>query len=51
MTPRQFVQEEMDHLREVTDGFSPEEFNEFLQQVILELENERQLLCWNDMDE
>ena len=50
MTPRQFVQEEMGHLREVTDGFSPEEFNEFLQQVILELENERQLLCWNDMD-
>lgn len=41
----------MDHLREVTDGFTPEEFNEFLQQVILELENERQLLCWNDMDE
>ena len=45
------MQEEMDHLREVTDGFTPEEFNEFLQQVILELENERQLLCWNDMDE
>ena len=51
MTPRQFVQEEMEYLREVTDGFSPEEFNEYLQQVILELENERQLLCWNEIDE
>ena len=41
----------MKYLREVTDGFSPEEFNEYLQQVILELENERQLLCWNEIDE
>lgn len=51
MTPRQFVQEEMQHLREVTDGFTPEEFDEYLQQVILELENERQLLCWQDIDD
>lgn len=51
MTPRQFVEQEMDRIRELTSGLSEERYDEYLQQLILELENERQLLCWNDMDE
>lgn len=46
MTPRQTVTELMQHIREVTSSLSEEGYAECLDQLIMELEDERQLCCW-----
>lgn len=51
MTPRQFVKEVMQRIREMTDTLSEEEYAEYLEQLIFELEDERQRCCWRDPEE
>lgn len=51
MTPRQFVKEEMQHIREMTSTLIEEEFATYLEQLIFELEDERQRCCWREPEE
>lgn len=51
MTPRQFVKEMMRHVREMTGTLSEEEYAEYLEQLIFELEDEHQKCCWAESEE
>lgn len=51
MTPRQFVKDVMQHIREFTNTLSEEAYNEYLEQLIFELEDERQRCCWTNPED
>lgn len=51
MTPRQFTQEVMRRIREMTDTLSEEEYAEYLEQLVFEIEDERQRCCWGNPKE
>lgn len=51
MTPRQFVKEIMQQIRELTTSLDEDEYSEYLEQLIFELEDERQRCCWKDPEE
>lgn len=47
MTPREFVKQMMDHLHTLTKGMGEEEYNNCLEQLSFEIEDERQQLNWS----
>lgn len=51
MKPRQFVDDVMRYIREMTSSLSEEEYSEYLEQLIFKLEDERQLCSWDDPEE
>ena len=52
MTPRDFAKRAMKHIRELTNGMSEEEYDNCLEQLSLEIEEERQQFCWEpDVEE
>lgn len=46
MTPRQFVHDEMEHICEMTKSLTEEEYCDYLEQLILELTDEREKCLW-----
>lgn len=51
MTPRLFVKDMMQKIRELTNSLSEEDYCEYLEQLIFELEDERQRCCWINPEE
>lgn len=51
MTPRQFVEAAMEQLRELGRSMDDETFCGCLEQLQMEIENERQLLSWRPDEE
>lgn len=51
MTPRQFVKDVMQYIYKMTSALSEEEFAEYLEQLIFELEDERQRCCRREPEE
>lgn len=51
MTARLFVNDVMRHIRELTSELSEEEYSEYLEQLIFEIEDERQRCCWSNPEE
>lgn len=47
MTPRQFVKDVMEYIREQTQTLDREEYDDWLDQLAFELEEERQRLNWD----
>lgn len=41
----------MRHIREMTSTLSEEEYAEYLEQLIFELEDERQRCCWREPED
>ncbi len=46
MTPREFVKRVMEHIWELTNGLSDTEYDNCLEQLSFEIEEERQNLHW-----
>lgn len=51
MTPRQFVNDVMKYIREKTDTLAEQEYDNWLEQLSFEIEQERELLNWCSEDE
>ncbi len=51
MTARLFVNDVMRRIRELTSELSEEEYSEYLEQLIFEIEDERQRCCWSNPEE
>lgn len=47
MTPREFVKRAMEHIKELTEGLSEAEYDNSLEQLSFEIEDERQKLNWS----
>jgi hypothetical protein len=47
MTPREFVKRAMEHIKELTEGLSEAEYDNCLEQLSFEIEEERQKLNWS----
>lgn len=47
MTPREFVKRTMEHIKELTEGLSEAEYDNCLEQLSFEIEEEHQKLNWS----
>ena len=47
MTSREFVKRTMEHIKELTEGLSETEYDNCLEQLSFEIEEERQQLNWS----
>lgn len=46
MTAREFVKRTREHIKELTEGLSKEEYDNCLEQLSIEIEAERKVLSW-----
>lgn len=51
MGARQFVRDVMQEIRKLTVSLDEEDYCEYLEQLIFELEDERQRCCWTAPEE
>lgn len=51
MTPREFVKQMMDNIRKLTKDMSETEYDNCLEQLSFEIEDERQQLNWSPSEE